>query len=133
MKHVLLFVLMTGYLVSAQVPQENQAALQQTKDLLKDKNARDAAIKGNSKAEAADSYVKQLTGGNSGMSEEVYALATEVFTWMSERAKGDPEKMQKEIEQFTSNPSAFAESWPADKKAKLKELANKLNRKPSMN
>jgi hypothetical protein len=133
MKYILLFVLMFGYLVSAQVPQEQQQPVQQTQELLKNKGARDAAIKGNAKAEAADSYVKQLTGGSTAVSQDVYELATEIFTWMADRAKGDPEKMQKEIEEFSSNPNAFAASWPADKQAKLKELAQKLDKKPHLN
>ena len=101
-------------------------ALSQTEDLLNNSDARNKAIQGNSQAEAADSFVKKVTGGNAQTSNEVYGLAADVFANIVKDAHGDPKKTQEEINLFEKDPSAFAAKWTPEQRAKLKALSQRL-------
>ncbi len=101
-------------------------ALNQTQTILTDPSARAKAINGDSEAESADSYVNNLTGGNTQTNNDVYDLASKVFANLVKDAHGDPNKMQAEIEKFQRDPAAFAAKWTPEERAKLKALSLKM-------
>src|SRR4051812_12689884 len=72
----------------------SEKALSETQELLNDKTQRKEAIKkGGAKAKAADDFVNQLTGGSDSVTDDVYALAAEVFANVVKESGGDGKKM----------------------------------------
>lgn len=107
----------------------DQKALSETQQLLKDKNQRDEFVSHDDKAKAADDFLKSVLGkDNTGLTEDIYALAGEVFAQVVEQSQGDIRKMQELLANFQRNPASFAETWSPEQKAKLKSLAEKLNK-----
>lgn len=97
----------------------NQQALEQTQQLLKDKDLRNKAIEGSDSAKAADSYVKKSSSDPDG----VYSLSAEIMADLVKQTDGDPAKLQKLIDEARRNPSAFGENLSTEQKEKLKKLA----------
>lgn len=125
------FAFMTLFLISihsyAQTLDNSSAtALEKTQSLLQDPTARQKAIHGNSKAEAANSFVNKVTGGNTKQSNAVYGLAASVFANVVKDSHGDPVKMQQELNKFSRDPAGFAATWTPAQREKLKELSRQL-------
>lgn len=106
----------------------DQDALRKTQEIMTNPAERRRVTEKDAEAKKADDQVLSMFGGNQEMSQEVYELAAEVFAQVAAEAKGDPLVMQQKMGEFQRNPSAFANSWTPTQKAKLKELADKLNR-----
>lgn len=104
----------------------SQEALSKTQYLLHDKKKRDEAISKDAKAQNADAFVKKITGGDSKLDSEVYALAADVFAAVVKDAKGDPAKMKEAMDRFSKNPEGFASKWTPEQRAKLKQLSEKI-------
>lgn len=115
----------------ADMDSADQEALKQTQELLKNKTQRDQAIKDSPAAQQAADFVQQLTGGDQQMSEDIFALAAEVFSIVVQESKGDVNKMNLLLENFKKNPAQFAEKWSPEQKSRLKSLADKLE-KPAL-
>lgn len=102
----------------------DQQALQQTKELLTNKNQRESALTTES-AKAADSYVKSLGGAQH--SEDIYNLASQVFEKLVKKYNGDANKIAEILEKAKTDPAGFANSeFTAEELAALKALAQKL-------
>jgi len=112
--------------------QPDQAqALKQTQELLKNQQQREKAVKENQPATQADDFAKKIGGANT---QEVYNIAAEVLEVIAKRNNGDPQKMQLEMQKFEKDPEGFANSLPAEQRARIKALADKLSHsKPQMN
>jgi hypothetical protein len=129
-KYILLATILTiGLPAQAELDEHDQKALKDTQELLTDKEQRREAVERNAKSRAADRNARDLFGGQ--MTDEVYALAADVFANVVKSANGDAKKMQEMMAEFRRNPAAFAASWTPEQKAKLKALAEKLG-KPEM-
>ena len=99
------------------------AALSQTQSLLNNPNQRQQNInKNGGDAKKADDFVKQLTG-SAPVSNDIYALAAEVFGAVVQNCHGDPVKMAAALQEFQKNPEAFAASWTPEQKKKLHDLS----------
>ena len=104
----------------------NEEALRKTQALLNDPALRANAAMENQKTKDASQYVRDLTV-KSGTEQEVYALSAQVMDNLVKQTGGDPEKMFKLLEEAGRNPSAFAANWTPEQKAKLHELANRID------
>lgn len=131
MRLLLILLLWSPHIFAEGIDGHDQEALQQTQQLMKDKKAREAAIAGDDKAEKADDFLKKIVGGDAKMTEEVYALAAEIFATVVQESGGDAAKMQEKLAEFARNPASFAAKWTPEQKARLKQLAEKLG-KPSL-
>ncbi|MCB0351803.1 MAG: hypothetical protein KDD38_11510 [Bdellovibrionales bacterium] len=109
---------------NAQLDAASQEALEKTNELLLDSNKRQEAIKGDKKAQQADSYAESIGGAHK---EEIYGLTSKIFEKLIKKYNADPTKIQEVLTKAMANPEAFANSEfsPEDLKA-LRELANKL-------
>ena len=61
---------------NAQLDAASQEALEKTNELLLDSNKRQEAIKGDKKAQQADSYAESIGGAHK---EEIYGLTSKIF------------------------------------------------------
>lgn len=110
----------------AKIDSASQEALEKTQQLLNDKDLRREAIGKNPKAIKADGFLNDLTGGDSKLNDEIYFLASEVFTIIVNDAGGDVQKMNEALASFSRDPSKFAEKWTPEQRAKLRELSSRL-------
>lgn len=109
----------------------NENAKAQTQQLLTDPAARNKAIGKDPKAQQADQFIKNLTGNDPGLTEEVYALAADVFSNVVKDCHGDVTKMKAAMEKFMKNPEEFAATWTDAQKTKLKDLEDKIHMNPT--
>ncbi len=65
------------------------------------------------------------------MSEDIFALAADVFAIIVTESGGDVSKMNESLEKFKRDPAQFAAKWTPEQKARLKKLAERLE-KPGM-
>lgn len=107
-------------------PNSDQEALKNTQDMLRDAKARDAAIQQTGeRARQVDQGVRNLAGSQQN-ADDIYGLAADVFANITKEAGGDPEKMQKLLNEAQKNPAAFAEKWTPEQKQKLGEIGTKI-------
>src|SRR6185437_4064601 len=98
----------------------------QTQDLLRNQADRQKAINGDSKAQSADGYVNNITGSNQQTNNDIYGLAADVFTNITKDSKGDPQKMQEEMDAFSKNPSAFLNKMTPEQRQKLEDITKRI-------
>lgn len=102
------------------------AAVSEAQALLKNENQRNELIKNNPKAQQADSFALQAVGGKTELKNEIYNISSDIFAVIEKQAQGNPEKMQELLLKALQNPSAFLKDLPAAEKAKIKDLAQKV-------
>lgn len=103
----------------------SQEALIQTQQLLNNKTERENKIASDPLAVQADAFTKKLMG-DAQLTDEVYALAAEVFAIVVQNADGDVNKIHQAVDMYSRNPASFADKWTPEQKAKLKKLSDKL-------
>lgn len=106
----------------AQDEDVNTQALLQTKQLLQNPTERRKVILETDNSKKADQTAHEVMGDNV---EEMYHVSAEMMDYLVAEAKGDPEKMQKLIDNASRNPTSFLENLPQDYKDKIKNLADK--------
>lgn len=127
----LLFSLMLVHAAAAQaqLDEHQKKGLEDTQDLLRSKSKREAAIKGDKKAEDADAKLGALAGSEQNK-EGMYDLASQVMEKITIDAKGDPQKMQKLLLEAQANPQAFYNKYfSAEQKEKVRGIANDIEKK----
>ncbi len=108
-----------------------QEAMVKTQGLMQDPKQRSEAIARDPKAKQADDMIQRLSGGDAAATNDIYALASQIFANLVQQANGDPKKMEELIEQFKRDPASFAATWTPEQKAQLKAIAGQLeNVKP---
>jgi hypothetical protein len=128
MRILLLFLILIHGHVFAEMDASGKDALKKTQDMLKDKDARDAAIKKDPKAKDADAKAGALAGSEENK-DEMYNLAAELMEKIATESNGDPEKMQKLMQEAQANPEAFFKKYfSADQKKRVHNLANKIDK-----
>jgi hypothetical protein len=130
MKALLLCLALIHLSAHAELDQHQQQGLKDTKEFLKNKDERQKWIdeKGG-KAKEVDNKVEAL-GGSKENKEEIYGIAAEVMEKIALETNGDPEKMQKLLQEAQGNPKAFYEKYFDDKsKARVRGVATDIERK----
>ncbi len=101
------------------------AAIKQTQDMMKNKAEREKAIRGDKKSEEADAFAGKAAGGDPNKKEEIYDISSEVFAALMKSNNNDSAKVQDQLQQALKNPEAFANSLPADLRARIKAVSEK--------
>lgn len=122
-------ILIHGSLAHAQLDEHQRKGLQNTQEKLRDKKARDEAIRENPRGKEVDAKVDALTGGGADK-EQVYGLAAQVMEKIVAEAEGDPQKMQRLLMEAQTNPQAFYDKYfTAEQKAAVRGLAEKIEKR----
>lgn len=111
---------------SAKKNPDVEQALRLTQEMLKDPATRQSEINKSPEGKAANAKVKEIAGSPEN-EQAIYELAASVFATMSDQAGGDPEKMQKILDEALRNPQGFAETWSPEQVKKLEEISAKSN------
>ncbi len=104
---------------------QQDSALLQTQELLKDSQKRETLFKTDSNAKETDKKLNQMTGSID-ISQEIYALSADIFKILYEQSGGDAQKMQTILVEGVKNPAKFGQSFTPEQQAKLKEIALKI-------
>ena len=99
--------------------------LGQTQDLLKDPQKRNTFIQQESQANDVDKKVNQIAGSPE-VSNQIYGLSADIFAEIHKMTGGDPEKMNKLLQDAAKDPSILGNALGADQKKKLKEIATQI-------
>jgi hypothetical protein len=123
----LLLLLAPGVPLGAQTldPASADALAAATKVLL-DPGLRAGAITGSPQAGAADQNVRALTGSDA-LTQELYALAAQVFSELAQGTGGDTVKMGQALERATSDPAGLAAMLSPQTLERLRQLAAKIS------
>jgi hypothetical protein len=126
----LLLVLAPVTPLGAQALDPNSAdALAAAVKVLLDPTLRAGAIAGNPQAGAADQTARALTRSDA-LTQELYALAAQIFSELAASSGGDAAKMSQTLVQARSNPAAFAASLSPQTLERLRLLSTKITHQP---
>lgn len=106
-------------------------ALKDVQDLLRTESKRNEAIKADPKAQQADSFALQAVGGNQQLKNEVYDVSADIMATVQKLSGGDTAKMQQLLQKALQNPGEFLKSLPADQQAKIRGIANQVQKNKS--
>ena len=116
----------------AELSNQSQTAVDETKRLLNNQKAVDDYAKKNPNAAQANENLKIVVGGDPGDQAAVYKLASDIFENMAQASNGDGAAMQAELTKAMKNPSAFANSLSPAQQAELKRIGQSVeSRSPS--
>jgi hypothetical protein len=111
---------------AAELDVHQQQGLSDTKALLKSSSERNAFIKTDKNAKAADDKVEALTGKGANK-DEVYGISAEVMDKLTKSTNGDPAKMQEILGEAAKDPEAFYNKYFDDSaKARVRGVAGKI-------
>ena len=111
-------------------------ALEQTQRLLTNKQKRDAYIRSHKGTQHVDDNVTSLTNGNAEHKEELYSIAADVLSVVTEKAKKpngevDVEKMKRLMLQYQQDPEAFYKQMTPEQRKRIKALGKKIGPAPA--
>jgi hypothetical protein len=104
-------------------------ALAAAMKVLLDPAQRAGAITGNPQAGAADQQIRALTRSDA-LTQELYALAAQIFSELAAGSGGDVAKMSQTLEQARTNPAAFAAGLSPQTLERLRQLSTKISDQP---
>ncbi|MEQ1875588.1 MAG: hypothetical protein ABL958_03015 [Bdellovibrionia bacterium] len=127
MKLLILAVLLSGQTAFAQTNSDgldahSAKALQQTQELLRDKEKRKDAVDENDKTRAADTYVDALGADK----DKVYDLSADIMATIVKRTKGDVKAMEKLMEEAMKDPAAFGKSLTVEQQREISNIAKPI-------
>lgn len=102
-------------------------ALAATLRLLQDPAARDAALAGSPQGAALDRDIQAMTGGSPALTQELYALAAQVFSELTLNSGGDLSRMNQALASGRGDPAGFAAFLSPDTLARLRDLAARIS------
>jgi len=111
----------------AQSPDAGNDALSATLRMLLDPTLRSAALAGSPQGGALEQQLRSLTGGSDALTQELFALAADVFQEMTQATGGDAMKMTQTLDRARSDPSAFAAMLSPQTLERLRQLSIKIS------
>lgn len=103
-------------------------ALEEAQSVLTNPNKRKEAIKESPDAKKADDFLNGVAGTPEN-AQEIYDIAAQVAAGLAKQAGGDPSKMEKILQKAQSDPEGFANTLAPADRARIKELAGKIEAK----
>lgn len=121
---ILLAFICFGFSSLAELSKTDEQALQQTKDFLNNKAAREAYLKNNPDAQK---YVDMLKNMNMSEAEidQVFRTSSEVLDKMARDNNGDSQKMQQVIDNGMKSPEQFYKALDPKVQEQIKALGER--------
>jgi hypothetical protein len=101
-------------------------ALSATLRMLLDPAQRSAAIAGSPQAGAVDQQIRALTGSDA-LTQELFALAADVFQELTQASGGDPVKMTQTLDRARTDPAGFAAMLSPATLERLRQLSTRIS------
>jgi hypothetical protein len=104
-------------------------ALAAAMKMLLDPAQRAAAIAGSPQAGPIDQDIRALTRSDA-LTQELYALAAQIFSELTQASGGDPTKMSQTLERARTDPAGFAAGLSPQTLERLHQLSIKISDQP---
>ncbi len=128
MKITLLILFVSSIsLAQKTLDQHVQHGVQETQKLLVNPEQR-KEIFGDPKANKANQDLQKLTGGDMVIDQEIWELAAELVPMLAQDGNGDPAQMIKLLDDMKRNPTSLAGKFTPEQRAKLKAIAEKIQK-----
>ena len=124
MKNFFLFSLV--FCSSYAIADEVAEALRDTQSLLRDASRVQEVAGKTPEGRKADQDASVVTLGKPEHKQELFNISADLMGWITEAAKGDPDKMQQLMQDAIDSPRSFLEKMPASERAKVKGLSEKI-------
>ncbi len=136
MKNTIKYLVVVSVLIAstafAEMDKYESEALQDTKNLLNDKAAREAVIKENPDAQKHVDQMNAL-GMTADQKNKAYGISSEIFSQLIKEQNGDASAVNKMLLNAQQDPEAFYDSLSPDSRAKIKALGFQLEGQKSTN
>ncbi len=131
-KILILATLVSGAVgAQSEMDKDTSEAVEQTKNLLKDRKSRESAAQSSQDSKDVMKNVKDLAGGAQN-EQEIYEIASEVFEQLMKKHNGDMSKVMAEMQELQKNPKKLYEMAKPETVAKIKNVSQKIeNRQPA--
>src|SRR3954471_101737 len=107
----------------------SKEGLSKTQEVLRDPKKRQEAIKGDKKAEEADARVQRLSGSPEN-TQKMYEISADIMENITKQSGGDPQKMQKLLEEAQKDPEAFYKSLTPEQRGQIQKLSGEISPQP---
>jgi hypothetical protein len=124
---LVVFGAMSAFGEKAQLSQDDQKALQETQDLLRDQKQRDEYIKSSPDAQKTMDQVKTLGGSQQNM-DAMFNISADIFQSLVNEAGGDPVKLQMLLAEAQKNPEKFFNKLSAQQKENIRKVAGDIEK-----
>lgn len=101
------------------------SALQKTQDCLKSQNCDSAQTEA---GRMADLKALEAVAGNASNKQELYNIAADIMPILVQQAAEDPTKMQEILFKAQTDPVKFLNSLPPEIQARIKKVANAVDK-----
>ncbi|MCH2534949.1 MAG: hypothetical protein MK008_10950 [Bdellovibrionales bacterium] len=128
----MLILILISTLSFAELDSSSTKALEKTKTLLQNQEARQKAAQQTPEAQKAYNKAKSLMGSQQG-TDALFGLSSEVFEHIVKSTNGDSKKMNELLQKAATDPEAFANSLPPHLKQKIKAVSKKVPKSNSPN
>ena len=112
---------------------EDLKALTDTQALLRDQGRMQEEAGKTTDGRKADQAATVVTLGKPELKQDLLNISADLMAWITEASKGDPEKMQQFLQEALTNPKNFLEKMPANERARIKGLSEKIEGARSKN
>lgn len=104
---------------------DEQKALEQTQQLLRDQQQRDGALKASPQGQLNHQELQKTVGAGEN-TNAVYGMSADIFGVLVKETNGNPELLHKRMLEAQKDPEAFLRSLPPELRAKIKALSDKV-------
>ena len=109
--------------------QVNDEALSEAQKVLRSPTQRQEVISRDKKAQQADQIASEAVGNDPALKNEMYDLSADVLNHVMRMSGGDPAKAQELLMNAMKDPKKFMNSLPAADQAKVRDIANSVEKK----
>ena len=108
---------------------DDNTALIQTQNFMRDQTERDEYIKNHPDAKNADVVVERTVNNNPKAKNEMYGAAADIMGTLQKTSGGDTAKMQDQLDEGLKNPEKFIQSLPPEQQAQIRAIANEVGQR----
>lgn len=130
MRNLVGFCFLIGFCFVARPVEDaaTQSSVAETQKLMTSKSEREAHIATDTEAKKADEMAKKAMGGDDAKTDELYGIAASLLPWIMKESEGDPAKANALLLEATKDPKTFLQRLPASERAKIDDLAEKMEK-----
>jgi hypothetical protein len=125
----LIYLFSATFAFSGTLDKNQQAALADTQDLLKNQARLSEFTKGNPDAAGALDKIKQLTNNDPKKQDELKAISSDIFASLTNNTSGNDAAMMGKLQEGLRDPASFMRSLTPAQQARIKAMAAEIDGK----
>ena len=112
-------------LVSQEMDDASNKALEQTIQLLNNPSQRNKEVQEDKAAMKANSFAGEIAGSPENL-DKIYELSSKIFSRVTKQNKGDVDSMNSVVDNAKRDPSSFAKGLTDEERVMLKQIADQI-------